>query len=86
MEAGTDKWSKAIDRVVDRTATRISDALDKMVRDLPEGAAPQMALGFVVAELTVLQPWLMQLIMEDVDLRETYDAAVARIPATAGIE
>jgi len=40
-----------------------------------------MAIGLVVAELTHRQPWLMQLIMEDELIKETFYAALAEIPA-----
>jgi hypothetical protein len=73
-----------IDRVVERTATRISAAMDKMVADLPETAVPQMAIELVIRRLAVSQPWLMQLTMEDKDIREAYAAAVAEQPATPG--
>jgi hypothetical protein len=76
-----EKWSKQIDRVVTRTAARVSADLDRMVRDLPEGAAPQMALELMIGELTQLQPWFLDLIMEDHNLREAHAAAVARRPA-----
>jgi hypothetical protein len=70
-----------VDRVVRRTAASISDAMDKMVRDLPDDAAPQMALELVVDRLTQMQPWFLELIMEDHNFRETHAAAVARRPA-----
>jgi Flp pilus assembly protein TadB len=72
---------RQLDRVVERTAARISAAMDKMCRELPEGAAPQMALERVVDRLTQLEPWFLDLIMEDNNFRETYEAAVARRPA-----
>jgi hypothetical protein len=53
-----------------------------MVDDLRENEAPQGALECVVVRLVELQPFFMRLIMEDADLRETYWAAVARLPAT----
>ena len=55
-----EKWSKQIDRVVIWTAARISADLDRMVRDLPEGAAPQMAVELMIDELTQLQPWFLE--------------------------
>jgi hypothetical protein len=72
-----------VDRVVQRTAVAVSAALDKMIDDLPQDAAPQMVIGLVMGELAHLQPWLLRLIMEDTDIREAYDAAVATIPANA---
>jgi hypothetical protein len=78
---GDEKWSEQINRVVMRTAARISADLDKMRRDLPEGAAPQMALEEVIIELTQLQPWFLELIMEDPIFREAHAVAVARRPA-----
>ena len=80
---GSAKWNRELDYVVKRTAARVSAALDKMVGDLPEGAAPQMAMELVVRELAKRQPWLMSLIMENADIREAYAAAVAEQPATA---
>jgi Flp pilus assembly protein TadB len=80
-----EKWHRDIDRVVERTATAIAAALDRMVADLPEGAAPQMALEAVVRRLVPRKPWAMRLLMEDVDIREAYAAAVAEMPATARV-
>jgi hypothetical protein len=82
MIFGDAKWHQQRDRVVKRTAARISADMDRMVRDLPELDAPQMALEQVVGELAQLQPWFMELIMEDHYFREAYEAAVARRPAT----
>ena len=76
-------WNEKIDRVVQATAKTISIAMDKMVTDLPPGAAPQMALELVVEELASRQSWFMRLIMEDGDIREAYAAAVGRLPVTA---
>ena len=74
----------AKDRVAARTAKRISAALHRMARDLPESVAAQAALADVIAELTRLEPWFARLIFEDEDgdIREAYDAAVAERPAT----
>jgi hypothetical protein len=77
----SDKPRDQFDRAVKRTATQISSALDKMTRELPDSLSPQLALECVVAELAVMQPWYMRLIMEDTDIRESYAAAVAKIPA-----
>jgi hypothetical protein len=74
---------RKVDRAVQRAAGAISRAIDKMIVDLPEGAAPQMALERLVGELVLLQQWPMDLIMEDPDFREAYNAAVAELPATA---
>ena len=81
-EIGSAKRHKEIDRVVKRTAKKISAELDKMIDDLPEDAATQQAFELVVSELAGMQPWLMSLIMEDPDYREAYAAAVARRPVT----
>lgn len=48
---GSDRWSRETDRIVQRTAKKISAAFDEMVASLPEDAAPQMALELVVSEL-----------------------------------
>jgi hypothetical protein len=72
---------KKIDRVINRTAKAISTALDKMVCDLPENAAGQMAIEVVVRKLVPLQPWFMALLMEDQQIRGTYDDAVSILPA-----
>jgi hypothetical protein len=66
--------------VVGDAATSISSALDRMVADLPKDEAPQEALACVVKNLAVMQPWFMRLIMEDPDIREAYDDAVASTP------
>ena len=66
------------DRTVLRAATAISKALTHMIADLPAGAAPQMAIESLVEQLAGLEAW--QLIMEDPDIREAYDAAVAALP------
>jgi hypothetical protein len=75
------KWSKQVDRVVKRTAARLSADMDRMVSDLPEGAAPQMALELVIDELTQLQPWSLELIMENHSFREAHESSVAMRPA-----
>ena len=52
-------WRK-VDRTVLRTAATISNAIDRMIADLPEYAAPRMARVRLVRELTRLQPATMQ--------------------------
>ena len=74
------KSPKSLGAVVDRAATSISTALDRMVADLPESDAPQMALEQVVKELAVRHPFFMRLIMEDYDIREAYYDAVSLRP------
>jgi hypothetical protein len=79
-------WRKA-NRIIDRTAAVISKAITKMIVDLPECAAPQMAVECVIRELArsagQSEAWLLQLIMEDSDIRESYYSEVAKRPATA---
>jgi DNA topoisomerase VI subunit B len=65
------------DRIINRTAVRISTELNRMVADLPEEFAPQQAIEEVIVALADLHPWLVRLIMEDGDIRESYWAAVA---------
>jgi hypothetical protein len=72
--------SRPATRIEKQTAERIAAALDQMVRDLPEGCAPQASLEALVRELAVREPWFMRLIMEDPDIREAYNAAIASIP------
>jgi hypothetical protein len=67
-------------KVIEHTAASISSALDKMIADLPEHSAPQMALEGVVRELAHRQPWLLRFMMEDAVVREAYDCAVAMTP------
>jgi hypothetical protein len=67
-------WRK-VDQIVQRAAAEISMAVDKMIADLPPYAAPQMAIERLVRELVS---------MEDPYVRETYEEAVASIPATPG--
>ncbi len=67
-------------KVIEYAAATISLALDKMVADLPDTAAPQAALEVLVRKLAIRQPRFMRLIMEDADLREAYDDAVASTP------
>jgi hypothetical protein len=76
--------SRKVDRAVARAGAAISKAIDKMVADLPEGAAPQMAILCLVGELTRLRPVLMQQVIGDHEAREAYEAAIAEIPATPG--
>jgi len=73
---------KRTHQVVKRTAALVSAALDKMVSDLPEEANPQRALELMIAELTPLQPWFLELIFEDHLFKEAYEAARPRLPAT----
>ncbi len=49
---------------VQRAAATISKAIDRMVSDLPEYAAPDMATVRLVRELTGLRPTWMQQIMD----------------------
>jgi hypothetical protein len=70
------------DRIINRTAVRISTELNRMVADLPEEVAAQMAIEQGIIALAELQPWFVRLIMEDGDIRESYWAAVARLPVT----
>lgn len=65
-------------RIVEHTAATISKALDDMMADLPEDIALQAILELVVVELAYRQPGLLRIIMEDPDLQELYQAAVAR--------
>ena len=73
-------WNEKVDHVVQATAKAISATMDRMVTDLPPGAAPQMVLGQVVAELAARQSWFMRHIMEDDDIREAYATAIGRLP------
>lgn len=77
-------WNRAIDRAVGRAAKTISTAMDRMVQELPENAAPQTGIEEVVRKLASTQPFLMRLIMEDPNIRESYYAAVAKRPAVPG--
>jgi uncharacterized membrane protein YccC len=74
-------WRK-VDQIVQRAAAEISNAVDKMIADLPPYAAPQMAIERLVRELTHLQSATMQQIMDDHYTREAYEAAIAETPAT----
>jgi len=64
-------------QIVKRTAESLSSAIDQMVGDLPEETSPQRALELVIAELTTLQPWFLELIFEDHLFKEAYEAARA---------
>ena len=79
----TKNWDEKVDQVVARTAHTISKAIDRMIADLPEGAAPQMATELLVRDLVPLQTWVMCLMMEDQYIRESYASEVSRLPATA---
>jgi DICT domain-containing protein len=81
MEPGSAAWRDAVDRVVERTARDISRAFERMEATLPEGAAAQIAVELVIARLAHLKPWFTQLIMEDDEIRESYEASVAERPA-----
>jgi hypothetical protein len=70
------------DRIINRTAIRISTELNRMVVDLPEEVAAEMAIEQAIIALADLHPWFMRLIMEDENIRESYYAAVARRPVT----
>ena len=60
---------RACDRIVNRTANRISREMDQMCADLPDMVAPQRALEEVVRKSAEQQRWSMQLIMEDRNIR-----------------
>jgi hypothetical protein len=76
-------WRK-VDSAVERAAGAISRAIDKLVADLPEGAAPQMAIAYLVRMLVPLQTQRVQWLMDDPFVREAYEASIAQIPATPG--
>ena len=76
---------RIVERIVVRTATTVSAALDRMVYSLPEDAAPQMAVELVVRDLTARQPRLMRLIMENPDIRDVYDVAIATTDVAADL-
>jgi hypothetical protein len=84
FEVEIDRAIEKGSRVAARTAVTISRALDKMIADLPELAASQMATLRLVRELTRLQPTQMQRIMDDHLAREAYEASIAELPATPG--
>jgi hypothetical protein len=75
---------RKVDRAVARAGAAISKAIDKMVVELPEEAAPQMAILRLVGELTRRRPLFMQQVMSDHEAREAYEAAIAEMPATPG--
>jgi len=50
--------NRKVDRAVARACAAISNAIDKMVADLPDGAEPQMAIANLVGELTRQRPVL----------------------------
>jgi hypothetical protein len=79
-----DRAVEIASRVAARTAATISKALDQMIAELPEFAAPKMATFRLVRELTRLQPTQMQQIMDDPFAREAYEASLAEVPATPG--
>ena len=74
---------RKVDRAVARAGAAISKAIDKMVVELPEEAAPQMAILRLVGELT-RRLLFMQQVMSDHEAREAYEAAIAEMPATPG--
>jgi hypothetical protein len=76
--------NRKVDRAVARACAAISNAIDKMVADLPDGAEPQMAIANLVGELTRQRPVLIQHVIGAHDAREAYEAAIAEIPATPG--
>jgi hypothetical protein len=71
-----------LDRVTQRTAIRISAALDEMLDELDPGVwAHHTILNCLMRELVPRQRYIMRMVMEDLDLREAYENAVARLPA-----
>jgi hypothetical protein len=62
-----------VDRVVQKAAATISQAITEMIADLPVGSAPTMVLEQLVEELADLEAW--QLIMEDRDIQDAYYSA-----------
>ena len=62
-----------VDRVVQKAAATISQAINEMIADLPVGSAPTMALEQLVEQLADLEAW--QLIMEDRDIQDAYYGA-----------
>jgi hypothetical protein len=63
---------------------KTTTVVERTAASIPENAAPQAAIERVIRGLAALrQPWFMQLIMEDPDIREAYYEAVASTPLTA---
>ena len=74
---GPKQWRQAIDHAVKRTAAEMSVAMEHMTSQLPKDVPPRIAIGLVVRELTATQPGLLQLIMEDPEIKECYWVASA---------
>jgi hypothetical protein len=70
-----------VDRAVQQAAETISEALTKLLAELPVGSSPDMVLEDLVEQLAGLEAF--QMIMESPDIMEAYCSTVAELRATA---
>ena len=59
-----DREARQIASAIFNAAKQISDALEKMIGDLPRGALPEMAMQCLATELSDSQPLLAKALLE----------------------
>jgi hypothetical protein len=59
-----DREARQIASAICNAAKQITDTLEKMIADLPQGAAPEMAMQCLAVELSDSQPLLMKAMLE----------------------
>ena len=64
----TESDKRKIDRAIGKAAKRIRDALTTLVSELPESAAPQMAIGLIARELIESEPQLFGWMLDQDEL------------------
>ena len=69
-----DREARQIASAICNAAKQITDTLEKMIADLPQGAAPEMAMQCLAVELSDSQPLLVKAMLES-ELSQT------RLPA-----
>ena len=73
-----DREARQIASAICNAAKQISDTLEKMIGDLPQGASAEMAMQCLAVELSDSQPLLTKAMLE-------IDQAQTRLPAARGL-
>ncbi len=64
-----DREARQIASAICNAAKQITDTLEKMIGDLPQGAAPEMAMQCLAVELSDSQPLLVKAMLESEQAR-----------------
>ena len=79
-----DREARQIASAICNAAKQINDTLEKMIGDLPPGAAPEMAMQCLAVELSDSQPLLVKAMLESEQARIGLPAARAMAQESFG--